>query len=106
MAQPLGNCLRPARRSGLTSPDPVRTPDARQGTRPQDLNQHPDKPQNRQRQAKHALKALIHENDYAKSIGGLRLRRPWPRRLWAAGMSGGTGLCRRMNDSPCKSRMM
>jgi hypothetical protein len=26
MAQPLGRGLRPARRSGLTSPDPVRTP--------------------------------------------------------------------------------
>ena len=34
MAEPLGRGLRPARRSGLTSPEPVRTPDGRHG--------HPD----------------------------------------------------------------
>jgi hypothetical protein len=34
MAEPLGRHLRPARRSGLTSPEPVRTPDGPRG--------HPD----------------------------------------------------------------
>jgi hypothetical protein len=42
MAQPLGTGLRAARPGGLTSPDPVRTPDARQGsptqTRPRPRN--------------------------------------------------------------------
>ena len=61
MAQPLRSRLRPARRSGLTSPDPVRTPTP-QGHPAPAPNQAPDKPQNRQRQAKHALKALTDEN--------------------------------------------
>jgi hypothetical protein len=62
MAEPLRSRLRPARRSGLTSPEPVPNPNARQGTPPQAPTQDPDKPQNRQRQAKHALKALPDEN--------------------------------------------
>jgi hypothetical protein len=62
VAQPLRSRLRTARRSGLTSPDPVRTPDAARQPAPQPPTQTPDKPQNRQRQAEHALKALIDEN--------------------------------------------
>jgi len=62
MAEPLRGRLRPARRSGLTSPDPVRTPKARQSSQPQPPAKAPDKPQNRQRQGKRALKALANEN--------------------------------------------
>jgi hypothetical protein len=62
VAQPLRSRLRPSRRSGLTSPDPVPTPDAARQPAPQPPTQAPDKPQNRQRQAEHALKALIDEN--------------------------------------------
>jgi hypothetical protein len=62
MAQPLRGRLRPARRSGLTSPDPVHNPHARQGTPLLSPNRSPDKPPNSQRQAKHALKALTDEN--------------------------------------------
>jgi hypothetical protein len=51
MGQPVRSRLRPARRSGLTSPDPVRTPHAHPGTHPQIPDRRtPDKPQNRQRQ--------------------------------------------------------
>jgi hypothetical protein len=52
----------PARRNGLTSPDPVRTPDAARQPAPSPPTKAPDKPQNRQRQAKHAVKALTDEN--------------------------------------------
>jgi len=63
MAQPLRNRLRPARRNGLTSHDPVRTPNAYPAPRPPaPAPRTPDKPQNRQRQAKHALKAPTDEN--------------------------------------------
>ena len=63
VAEPLRSRLRPARRSGLTSPEQVRTPDARQGnTAPSPQTKPPDKPQNRQRQEKHALKAITDEN--------------------------------------------
>ena len=75
MAQPVRSCLRPARRSGLTSPDPVRAPQRRKAARPQPQTKAPDKPQNRQRQEKHALKAPANENDYMKSVGGSRLSR-------------------------------
>jgi integrase len=58
VGQPVRGRLRPARRSGLTSPDPVRTPHARPGTPPQIPGRRtPDKPQNRQRQGKHTRKA-------------------------------------------------
>ena len=74
MAEPLRSRLRPARRSGLTSPDPVRNPHARQGTPPQAPRPGtPDKPQNRQRQGKHALKAPAERTAHPKSVGGLRL---------------------------------
>jgi hypothetical protein len=50
MAQPPRR-LRPARRSGLTSPDPVRTATARTATRPPALDpRNPDKPHNSERQ--------------------------------------------------------
>ena len=63
MAEPLGSRLRAARRSGLTSPDPVSTPPRRHGTLLQAPDRGtPDKPQNRQRQARHACKALTAEN--------------------------------------------
>jgi hypothetical protein len=75
MAQPLRSSHRPARRSGLTSPDPVRLPTPTAAQAPRPPTRTPDKPQNRQRQAKHALKAPFDENSYTKSIGGLRLRR-------------------------------
>jgi hypothetical protein len=67
MAQPLRSRLRAARRSGLTSPDPVRIPDAARQPASQPRPEAPDKPQNRQRQAKHALKALIDENHSHKA---------------------------------------
>jgi hypothetical protein len=73
MAEPLRSGLRPARRSGLTSPDPVRTPRPHGHTAPRPQIQGPDKPQNRPRQAKHTLKALTDENGYTKSVGGSRL---------------------------------
>jgi hypothetical protein len=62
MDEPLRDRLRAARQGGLTSPDPVRNPDARQARRPQPPARTPDKPQDRQRQAKHALKAFTDEN--------------------------------------------
>jgi hypothetical protein len=67
MAQPLRSRLRAARRTGLTSPDPVRNPNARQGSpTPAPGQRNPDKPQNRQRQAKHARKAITDENRHTK----------------------------------------
>jgi hypothetical protein len=57
MAQPLGSRLRPARHSGLTSPDQVRTPDAATAADPSPHSQDPDKPQKRQRRDTHARKA-------------------------------------------------
>jgi hypothetical protein len=63
MAEPLRSRLRTTRRSGLTSPDPVRTPTPARAAVPSPQPKAPDKPQNRQRQAKHALKALTDEND-------------------------------------------
>ena len=63
MAEPLGSRLRPAHRSGLTSPDPVSTPTpARAHHRKAPDPGTPDKPQNRQRQGKRTLKALTDEN--------------------------------------------
>ncbi len=63
MAEPLRSRLRPARRSGLTSPDPVRHHTPARATPLQAPDRGtPDKPQNRQRQAKHALKTLTGEN--------------------------------------------
>ena len=73
MGQPLRSCLRAARHSGLTSPDLVRTPDAARQPAPAPQTEAPDKPQNRQRQAKHAVKALTDENGLTNSAGGLRL---------------------------------
>jgi hypothetical protein len=74
MALPLRSRLRPARRSGLTSPDPVRNPTPAQAHRPEHRSPGtPDKPHNRQRQEKHALKALADEMANAKSVGGSRL---------------------------------
>jgi hypothetical protein len=64
MGQPLRSRLRAARRSGLTSPDPVRTPDAERQPAPALQTEAPDKPQNRQRQEKHAVKALTDENGH------------------------------------------
>jgi hypothetical protein len=65
MAQPLGRRLRPARRHGLTSPDPVRTPDGPRGhpETPTPAQDPVDKPQNRQRQEKHARKPLVEASD-------------------------------------------
>ena len=62
LAEPRGRNLRPAGRSGLTSPDPVRitTPQGTLTATP--IQETPDKPQNRQRQGKHALKAPKNEN--------------------------------------------
>jgi hypothetical protein len=61
VAQPLGSRLRAARSVGLTSPNLVRT-----STPPRQPAPSPgpeqDKPQNRQRQGKHAFKALTGEN--------------------------------------------
>jgi len=62
MAEPLRGRLRAARRSGLTSPETVRTPTPARAASPQPRPKAPDKPQNRQRQEKHALKALTNEN--------------------------------------------
>ena len=64
MAQPLRSRLRAARHSGLTRPDPVRTPDAARQPAPAPDPRTPDKPQNRQRQEKHAVKALTDENGH------------------------------------------
>jgi len=59
MAEPLRSRLRAARRSGLTSPAPVRHHTPARATPLQAPDRGtPDKPQNRQRQAKHALKPL------------------------------------------------
>jgi len=72
MAEPLGSRLRAACRSGLTSPDPVRTSPARQGTPLQVPDRGtPDKPQNRQRKGKHALKSLAeprNRNEFSRWI--------------------------------------
>ena len=58
MAQPVGRSLRPARRSGLTSPDPVSHLTPARARRPQyPLPRTPDKPQNRQRRENHALQS-------------------------------------------------
>ena len=81
MAEPLGSSLRPAPRSGLTSPEQVRTHDARQATRPQPPARGPDKPQNRQRQAKHALKALTNENAHHQFIRWIEAKAV-PERAW------------------------
>ena len=48
MAQPARRRLRAARRSGLTSPDPVRTPTAATAPEPAPEPGTPDKPQDRQ----------------------------------------------------------
>jgi hypothetical protein len=61
VAEPLGSRLRPARRSGLTSPEPVLTPRPA-GHTATPPTQNPDKPQNRQRRSRHALKAPTDEN--------------------------------------------
>jgi hypothetical protein len=73
MAQPLPDRLRPARQSGLASPDLVRHPTPPGHADSSPSSSTPDKPQNRQRQEKHAIKALTHENGYAKSADGSRL---------------------------------
>jgi len=62
MAESLRSRLRATRHSGLTSPDPVRTPHAARPASPQPRTSTPDKPQNRQRQGKRTLKALTDEN--------------------------------------------
>lgn len=62
MAQPLRSRLRTARRSGLTSSETVRNHTAPRPPVPSPLPKTTDKPQNRQRQQKHALKALADEN--------------------------------------------
>ena len=51
MAQPARRRLRAARRSGLTSPDPVRTPTAATAPEPAPEPGTPDKPQDRQAEA-------------------------------------------------------
>ena len=57
MAEPLGSRLRTARPRDLTSPDPVRTPHARQGhAHPGPAPRTPDKPQKRQRRETHTRK--------------------------------------------------
>ena len=57
MAEPVGRGLRPARRSGLTSPEPVTHPHGRKATRDPGPGPGPvDKPQNSQRQENHARK--------------------------------------------------
>jgi hypothetical protein len=62
MAQPPRSRLRAARRSGLTSPDQVRTP-MPPGNQPSGPDPRPpDKPHHRERQENHALKALTDEN--------------------------------------------
>jgi hypothetical protein len=63
MAQPLGSRLRPARCSVLTSPDPVRTPCARNGSQPPAPKPRTqDKPKKRQRQDTRARKAPDNES--------------------------------------------
>jgi hypothetical protein len=77
MAQPVGRGLRPARRSGLTSPETVRTPTPETGTEPLTPQEPVDKPQNRQRQEKNARKPLVEASDRNRhtrhSAGGSRL---------------------------------
>ena len=85
MAQPLRSRLRPARHSGLTSPDPVRTSNAARPPVLSPQTKAPDKPQNRQRQEKHALTTPADENDYTKSVGGSRLRAHSPA-TWLHGL--------------------
>ena len=74
MAEPLGRGLRAARRSGLTSPEPVRTPTAPAAT--QNPVPEPgtlDKPQNRQRQdaraRNHLAKLLVQESSRKRATG-------------------------------------
>jgi hypothetical protein len=78
MAQSLARRLRPAADRGLTSPDPVRTRTPKRHTGPSPGPGTPDTPQNRQRQAKHALKQLVEARDHNRrtrhSTGGFRLR--------------------------------
>ena len=64
MAEPLGRRLRTARHSRLTSPDPVRTRTPQGTPAPQNPAQEPvDRPQNRQRQHKHAPKRVAEAGD-------------------------------------------
>jgi hypothetical protein len=58
MGQPVRSGLRAARCSGLTSPDPVRFLTPARAPRPSPATKAPDKPQNRQRQARHAPQSL------------------------------------------------
>ena len=67
--QPLRSRLRATRRSGLTSPNPVRPPTPRGNPPPALRTEAPDKPQNRQRQVKHAVKAPADENGHTNSAG-------------------------------------
>jgi hypothetical protein len=70
MAEPLGRGLRTARRSGLTSPDPVRTRTPQGTPAPQNPAQEPvDRPQNRQRQDKHTRKPLVEASDLTDTLG-------------------------------------
>src|SRR5580700_1411891 len=83
MAQPARRGLRAARRSGLTSPDPVRTPPAATATRTLTPAQEPRTSRRTgERQDTHARihpgKLLRQEsgrrNELPESAGGLRLR--------------------------------
>jgi hypothetical protein len=72
MAELLGSRLRAACRSGLTSPDPVRTSTPARASRCKPRPRRtPDKPQNRQRKGKHALKSLAeprNRNEFSRWI--------------------------------------
>jgi len=77
MDEPVDTSHRAALPSGLTSPNPVRTP-RRKANRPQAPAQEPsDRLPNRQQQAKHALKRLVEaraDNRHTRhSTGGSRL---------------------------------
>jgi hypothetical protein len=73
VAEPLRSRLRPARHSGLTSPDPVRTPNARQGNPPPAPSQGPGQPAEPSAAGKHTPKPLWRRATGTKSAGGLRL---------------------------------
>jgi hypothetical protein len=76
MGQPVRSRLRPARRSGLTSPDPVRTPTPARAPPQIPDRRTPDKPQNRQRQRKHAPKAQPKQTIQPKISRWIQAKRP------------------------------
>ena len=69
MAQPAGRGLRPAHRSGLTSPDPVRTPTAATATRTRTPAQDPGQAAE-QASGKTPMPGFTQENSSGKNRAG------------------------------------